>query len=149
MEDRSGDEVDLAAVAATARRVLAALGYDRGELGITFVGLEEIASLNREHLGREGTTDVIAFPLDEATAAADSADVPLLLGDVVISPGVARENWGAYGTSFPGELCRLVIHGILHVTGYDHESDAGEMHAKEEELVAALCGEGPHGGDPF
>lgn len=138
--NRSQIDIDLATVADVARRALEALGYDRGELGVIFVDRAEIARLNHEHLGREGATDVISFPIDSSPEDVPGTDVPLLLGDVVISPEVARENCENYGTGFSAEICRLALHGILHIAGFDHESDDGEMQSREDGLVDDLCG---------
>lgn len=140
VSNRTDIDVDLDAVVDIGRQALAELGYDRGELGISFVELDEIARLNHDHLGREGATDVIAFPLDDSPGEADDPQVPLLLGDVVISPEVAGDNCREYGTSLSGEICRLVVHGILHVAGFDHERDDGVMAARQEKLIGALCG---------
>jgi probable rRNA maturation factor len=120
-------------------RVLKSLDCSEGELGITFVPAQEIEELNREHLDREGVTDVISFPLDESAEKDGGQVLPVLLGDVVVSPEVARDNAQELGVSFHEELCRLVIHGILHISGYDHESDEGQMNVLEEQLVAGMC----------
>jgi len=133
--NRSGVELEPGVLKAAAERILADLGFERGELGVTLVDVEEMSALNRQHLDREGPTDVISFPLDEEA----EPGMPLLLGDVVICPQVARENSGLYGTTFGAEMCRLLVHGILHVAGFDHESDGGEMNGREEELVRAVC----------
>lgn len=138
--NRSPVEVDVDRVTDVARQGLEALGYDRGELGMIFVDRPEIVRLNQEHLGREGATDVISFPLDSSPEDSIGPGVPLLLGDVVICPEVARENCASHGTSFRGEICRLALHGILHIAGFDHEADAGEMQAREDGLVDDLCG---------
>ena len=95
-----------------------------GELGLTFVDEAAMAALNERHMGHDGPTDVLSFPLDgeDGPAAGDRADddVPRLLGDVVICPSVAARN-------APGpvddELALLVVHGVLHVLGWDHAAD--------------------------
>lgn len=140
ISNRSGFELDTEDLAAVAAAALVELGLARGELGVTFVGDEEISRLNLDFLGHEGPTDVISFPLDEEGSGQEDPAIPMLLGDLVISPATARENSSAYGVSFEEELCRLVIHGVLHVAGYDHERDNGEMMSRQEELVAAYCG---------
>jgi probable rRNA maturation factor len=139
VENRSMLEFDEDWVRRLAVSVLESLDCGEGELGITFVPTGEIEVLNREHLGRAGVTDVISFPLDDSREDAGGESLPLLLGDVVVCPEVARDNAAEFGVSFHEEMCRLVIHGILHVRGFDHEDDEGQMAAREEDLVAGLC----------
>jgi probable rRNA maturation factor len=89
---------------------------------VEFVDAQRIAELNREHRGVEGPTDVLSFPVDEAGPATG----PRELGDVVICPEQ---------TSDPTEA---VVHGVLHLCGYDHETDGGEMLALQDEVLASL-----------
>ncbi len=117
-----------------AMAALAAGGAGRhGELSITFVSDDEIAGLNREWLGREGPTDVIAFTLGDGEE---------LVGDVYIAPEVAARNAGELGIGPRQEALRLVIHGTLHVLGHDHpegeERYASAMYDLQEELLRAL-----------
>lgn len=147
VEDRSGYGIDAKAVKNAAEKVLAALGFNRGELGVWFVSVDEMLVLNRKYMGREETTDVISFPLDvpgekdERAAALESGQVmiPMLLGDVVICPQVAAKQARAAGTTVAEEICLLLIHGILHIAGYDHEKDTGEMEKKQANLVEKIC----------
>ena len=118
IDNRSGDAVDEAAAAALARQVLAAEGIDDGELGLAFVGPEEISRLKARHLGIEEATDVLSFPIDAGDAL--PAGVPRALGDVVLCPQVVGAEWRA-----------PLIHGLLHLLGYDH-GDA--MNEREEAL---------------
>lgn len=113
--NRSGVEVDEAAAAELARRVLRGEGIEDGELGIAFVPLEEIRELKREHLGIDEATDVLSFPIDGRDPL--PAGVPRQLGDAVLCPQVTGEAWR-------GPL----VHGLLHLLGYDH---GGEMDARE------------------
>lgn len=115
--NRSGVPVDEVAAAALARVVLDAEGVRDGELGIAFVSPDEILALKREHLGIEEATDVLSFPLDGRDELPDG--VPRALGDVVLCPQVAGEEWR-------GPL----VHGLLHLLGYDHGE---EMEARERE----------------
>jgi len=110
----------------------------RGELTLTFVDREEIADLNREHMGVDGPTDVLSFPLDPADAA-PLADEPLLLGDVVVCPAVAAEAFPTHAGTLDDELALLVVHGCLHVVGHDHADpeEAAVMRARELELLVA------------
>ena len=105
--NRSGEQVDEAAAAELARRVLASEEVSDGELGIVFVGSDEIRALKREHLGVDEATDVLSFPLDGREEL--PAGVPRALGDVVLCPQVVGDEWR-------GPL----VHGLLHLLGYDH-----------------------------
>jgi probable rRNA maturation factor len=101
---------------------LASAAIDDGHLAIELVDEARIRELNREHRGRDRPTDVLSFPVDE-----DGAPVgPRELGDVVICPPYASD------------LREAVIHGVLHLTGMDHETDGGEMLALQAELLTWL-----------
>jgi len=104
-----------------------------GELTLTFVDREEIAELNLEHMGKAGPTDVLSFPMDDELVAG----VPTLLGDVVISPAVAAEQFADHAGTFDDELALLVVHGILHVLGHDHAEpeETARMRASERDLL--------------
>ena len=118
IENRSGLEVDAAAAADHARRVLAAEGIEDGELGIAFVGPDESRTLKREHLGIDEATDVLSFLIDGRDSL--PAGVPRQLGDVVLCPQVVGDAWRA-----------PLAHGLLHLLGYDH---GPEMEAREQAL---------------
>lgn len=107
LANRSAEEVDEGAVARLAREVLAAEGIDEGELGIAFVAPGEMRVLKRDHLGVDEVTDVLAFPLDAREPL--PAGLPRQLGDVVLCPEVVGEAWRA-----------PLVHGLLHLLGYDH-----------------------------
>jgi probable rRNA maturation factor len=92
-----------------------------GELTLTFVDRDEIATLNEEHLGQVGPTDVLSFPLDDEPG--DVTVGPVLLGDVVICPAVAAEAAAGHAGTFDDELALLTVHGVLHVLGHDHADD--------------------------
>jgi probable rRNA maturation factor len=114
--NRSGVEVDEPGAVELARRVLSGEGIEDGELGIAFVGPEEIRGLKREHLGVDEPTDVLSFPIDGREPL--PAGVPRQLGDAVLCPQVTGEAWR-----------RPLVHGLLHLLGYDHGS---EMERREE-----------------
>ena len=114
--NRSGVEVDGAAAADLARRVLEAERVDSGEIGLAFVEPDEIRTLKREHLGIDEVTDVLSFPIDGRGEL--PAGVPRQLGDVVICPQVVADAWRA-----------PLVHGVLHLLGYDH---GAEMTRKEQ-----------------
>lgn len=109
-----------------------------GELTLTFVDRDEIAALNVEHLGHDGPTDVLAFPLDDELTGRP-VEVPVLLGDVVVCPDVAAGQASSHAGSLDDELALLVVHGVLHVLGHDHADADGahEMRARELELLEA------------
>jgi probable rRNA maturation factor len=142
-----GVVVDVERWAALASAALEAEGA-RGELTLTFVDRDEIAALNREHLGKDGPTDVLSFPLD-----ADDEDrqpgVPVLLGDVVVCPAVAAEQAAAHAGTVDNELALLVVHGVLHVLGHDHAQpdETALMRERELELLQVhhWRGEAPTG----
>jgi probable rRNA maturation factor len=113
-----GDALPADRVEAAAVLAAASAGVEDGHVAIEFVDAERIAALNLEHRGKPGPTDVLSFPIDE-----DDAFGPRELGDVVICP---------YHTE---DLLEAVIHGVLHLTGMDHETDAGEMLALQAELL--------------
>lgn len=115
-----------------------------GELTLTFVGRDVIAALNAEHLGHAGPTDVLSFPLDDATSPA-AAGVPVLLGDVVVCPAVAAEQAPDHAGDLDDELALLVVHGILHVLGHDHADriEREVMQAREVELLERHHWAGP------
>ena len=116
VENRSGVDVDAASALEHARAVLTAEGIADGELGLAFVGPEEIRSLKREHLGVDEATDVLSFPIDGRDEL--PAGMPRALGDVVLCPQVVGERWR-----------QPLTHGLLHLLGYDHGAD---MAARED-----------------
>jgi probable rRNA maturation factor len=111
--NRSGVDVDEQAAAELARRVLAEEGVTAGEVGLVFVPPDEARRLKREHLGVDETPDVLAFPIDGREELPDG--VPRQLGDVVICPDVVGEEWR-----------RPLVHGVLHLLGYEHGSEMDE-----------------------
>lgn len=99
----------------------------------------QIAALNSEFLDRSGPTNVIAFPMREGAFAGLNSD---LLGDVVISADTARQEADAAGLGFEERLDQLLVHGILHLCGYDHENDPAEarrMNKKSRQLLKAIA----------
>ena len=137
------DEPLAPALQGLARQVLAAEGV-RGaaELGLGFVTESDMADLNREWMGQEGATDVLAWPLDanaeddtvaEGDGPVPTVDVPRLLGDVVVCPAVAARQAETAGHDVADELALLVVHGVLHVLGHDHDGPEEEaaMQARE------------------
>ena len=119
VDNRSGITVDEPAAVEHACRVLRAEGIDDGELGLAFVGADEMRMLKRDHLGVDEPTDVLSFPIDGRDELPEG--VPRALGDVVICPQVVGEDW-----RWP------LTHGLLHLLGYDH---GAEMESREQELL--------------
>jgi probable rRNA maturation factor len=110
------------ALQAAATAALAAAGVDDGHLSIELVDSERIRSLNREHRGIDRPTDVLSFPVDGRGPVSG----PRELGDVVISPDDTTS------------LTEAVVHGVLHLCGYDHETDEGEMLELQDRVLAGL-----------
>ena len=115
ISNRSGVEVDADGASELARAVLASEGVEDGELGLAFVGPDEIRVLKREHLGVDEPTDVLSFPIDGRERL--PRGLPRQLGDAVLCPQVVGEAWR-----------QPLVHGLLHLLGYEHGS---EMEAKE------------------
>jgi len=120
-----------------AERVLRAL--DRHEQGVTiaFVSDRTIRRLNREFRGVDHPTDVLAFPFGEALEPT-APDASVYLGDIIISLETARRYAARWRIPLHRELQNLIIHGVLHLCGYDHETDQGEMRRLERRLRRAL-----------
>jgi probable rRNA maturation factor len=111
-------EIDEARLAALARHTLTSEEADDDiEMSVLFVDAESIRRLNAKFLGADYATDVLAFPMME-----DDEDW-VMLGDVYVCPEVARDNAARLGHSLDRELEMLVVHGILHLLGYDHQND--------------------------
>jgi probable rRNA maturation factor len=134
------------------------------ELSVMFVDEATIADLNTRFMEAEGPTDVLSFPIDgDPTTSGrwpddggpgpdrleDPEELPLLLGDVVVCPLVAERNAPTHAGSLDDELALLVVHGILHLLGMDHDLDTDRvaMQARERELLAAH--HGPLAADPW
>jgi probable rRNA maturation factor len=120
-----------------ARTVLRAEHVRDALLSITFVTNAEIRALNRAHLRRNGMTDVIAFGFRRAGRSTP------IVGDIYIAPAVARASARANKIPFREEITRLIVHGTLHVLGYDHPEDAARMRSamwrRQERLVKRLA----------
>jgi len=128
---------------APGRRLLAAvreaasrLGL-KGEATIRLAGEDEVRSLNREYRGRDRATDVLSFPLGEKLPDG------LYAGDILVCRPVAEEQARRSAHSLERELLLLAIHGLLHLKGFDHEQDGGEMLALQQRLFAELSGKLP------
>ena len=120
VDNRSGVVVDEAGAVELAGKVLRREGIDAGELGIAFVGEDEMRELKRTHLGVDEVTDVLSFPIDGRDELPDG--LPRALGDVVVCPQVVGDEW-----RWP------LTHGLLHLLGYDH---GDEMETREQDHLA-------------
>jgi probable rRNA maturation factor len=119
----------------TAQVILNALGFPDGEISILIVDDLQMEKLNRQYLHRRGPTNVMAFPMRAGEFAHLS---PQLLGDVVISMDTAAREAKSSGMQLEARFNELLVHGILHLGGYDHEKskpDARRMEAKSHELL--------------
>lgn len=123
------------------------------ELSLLFVDEAAMAELNERHMGSEGPTDVLAFPIDDELVepgrwpdngdpgpdrpTLDLDELPVLLGDVVVCPSVAARQAPEHDVDVDDEIALLVVHGILHVLGMDHAEDEerAAMQARERELL--------------
>ncbi len=135
--------LDEEAVARLVTRVLEAEEVDNAELAVEFVGERRIRALNREYRDRDEVTDVLSFPLEEAEESPGADDPsPRLLGDVLVCPRQALRQ--ALGDDLPPgvELAVLLVHGTLHLLGYDHEVDAGQMASRQAEIFELVEWEG-------
>lgn len=125
-----------ARVSEIARRVLASEGVREAMVSITFLGTRAMAALNRKHLGHRGATDVISFGFSESSRPGP------VIADIYIAPEVARANARRHGAGVREELARLVVHGLLHVLGYDHADDESRvtspMWERQERILARV-----------
>jgi probable rRNA maturation factor len=162
--NESGVEVDADAIVAVARHTLAQMGVNPlAELSVLLVDADYMAVLNHQWMGKDGPTDVLAFPMDENTSIdhgpAENTGAPTLLGDIVLCPEVAQAQAAKYGSPDPrmraetaeivkpvdgnygmgDELTMLTIHGVLHLLGYDHAEpeEEREMFALQGKLLDA------------
>ncbi|MDH3683112.1 MAG: rRNA maturation RNase YbeY [Acidimicrobiia bacterium] len=122
-----------------ARRTLEDEGVAGGTLDLIFVDPEPMAKLNREHLGSDRPTDVLAFPLDGPDRSSPGpGDPPAHLGDIVVCPSVAAAQAPEHCGDPEAELTLLIVHGVLHVLGHDHAepSDTAAMQARERHHLA-------------
>lgn len=126
--DPGAAPADLDPLVAAVRAACAAVGVQRASVGLLVVSPDQMARVNGEHRGRPEPTDVLSFPVDgpEALAWPDEGPAPEL-GDILICPQAARDP-----------LPVLAVHGLLHLVGYDHEVDDGQMLALQDEIVAAM-----------
>jgi probable rRNA maturation factor len=151
--------VDLDAVEALVRAVLRAEGVLDGELGVRLVGERRMRAVNLEFRDEDAVTDVLAFPLeddeDRVRGGGGEAGVPprmlgdviadappRMLGDVIVCMKRAERQAAAAGLPLSIELAVLLVHGVLHLLGHDHEADAGAMATRQVEVLEVVSWEG-------
>jgi probable rRNA maturation factor len=112
-----------------------------GELTLTFLDRAEMADLNVEHMGKEGATDVLSFPMDDVP----TPGVPTMLGDIVVCPAVAVDQFATHAGTLDDEVALLVVHGVLHVLGHDHAEveETATMRSRELALLERYHWNGP------
>lgn len=129
------------------RRIRKELQLGHAEVSVAFVSDAEIARLNRQYRRKKGPTDVLSFPAGPRPSSlrhsfvrsrALAADAPLFLGDIAIAPETARRYARKNGRTLASELRVLMLHGVLHLMGYDHETDTGQMDRIEQKLRRRL-----------
>ena len=130
-----GHTLDSALWQAFASRALSCIGVRQAGVTVAFVSDRTMRALNRRWRGRRGTTDVLSFPAgqDEFEKLAGET-----VGDVVVSVEQAARQATEHGLTFDEEVAQLILHGLLHLCGYDHERDDGEMNALELRLRRRL-----------
>ena len=152
-DEQHDHEIDLARWVLLARGVLTDEGVRAlAEVSLIFVDEPTIADLNQQFMGVEGPTDVLSFPIDSepepsgrvpdaggsGPGEAPLPEIPQLIGDVVICPALAARNALEHEVSFDDEVALLVVHGVLHLLGWDHvvDEEAERMEARERELLS-------------
>jgi len=128
-------KLDLKPSEILAEKALALIGKDRHGATIAFVSNRQMRALNKRFRGLNKTTDVLSFP---ATADELTDSVGTSLGDIAISVEQAEEQARENGLSLDQEIAQLVVHGLLHLCGYDHSTDNGEMNQLELRLRKKL-----------
>jgi probable rRNA maturation factor len=143
--DEQTQAVDLPALRALAELVVAEEGFpESSEVTVLLVSDDEMGSYNERFLTRSGPTDVLAFPVEDLKPGVaperDITDPPLLLGDIIVAPGYIFRQAEEYGVTFDDEMSLMVVHGILHLLGYDHQTDdeAEMMEARERQILAKV-----------
>jgi probable rRNA maturation factor len=129
---------DLHQFLARARR---ALRLPAESVGVCLVTNSEMARWNREYRGKAGPTDVLSFPARDENGTGTKQrrkSTPLYLGDIAIAPAVARRNARRFRRPLGQEMRILILHGMLHLMGYDHETDSVQMDRREQRLRRSL-----------
>lgn len=144
------EDVDGPRWAALLAAALGAEGVAGGaEVGLTFVSPSAMAELNAAHMGADGPTDVLAFPIDGLDAAGSATGAPGMVGDVVVCPAVAWAGAAAHAGSADDEVALLVVHGALHLLGHDHAEDDERARMRGRERALLADHHGRLAGDPW
>lgn len=133
--------IDVQRIASLADSTLGAVGRAGTSLSVVFVRDRAMRKLNCKYRGQDRTTDVLSFAAGDDLAGADQSSFigeATFLGDIVVSVDTARQQSSEAGHSLSRELDELVMHGVLHLCGYDHETDGGEMNRVELRLRRKL-----------
>ena len=136
--------IDVQRIATLSDATLGAVGRAGTSLSVVFVRDRAIRQLNRKYRNQDRTTDVLSFASGDALAGAEPGffiGEATFLGDVVVSVDTARQQASEAGHSVNRELDELVMHGVLHLCGFDHETDSGEMNRLELKLRRKLLTE--------
>jgi probable rRNA maturation factor len=143
LADEQDDPIDAEPLRRLAEMVLDEERFpDDTEVTLLFVGEDQIATYNDRFMQRQGATDVLAFPIEHLKPGVvperRPGGPPLNIGDVVIAPSFVRAQAEAAGVPINDELSLMVVHGLLHLLGYDHQEDkeADEMEDRERQLLA-------------
>ena len=125
-------------------RVRGELGFAPDSVTVQLISDRSMAKLNEKYRGKQGPTDVLSFPTNGARPAKRAEYV----GDIAISPETARRNARRFSRSLPLEMCILILHGMIHLAGFDHETDRGQMERYERRLRKRLGISGPAAAKP-
>jgi probable rRNA maturation factor len=150
VSDEQNSAVDGAGLRLLAESVLHDEGYPEGsEVTLMLVSDEAMADYNQRFMQRQGPTDVLAFPLDQfepgVAPRRRPGAPPVMLGDIIIAPAYVARQAMEHGSEFTDEVSLMVVHGLLHLMGWDHADDAQaeEMEARERTLLAKVGVERP------
>lgn len=142
LADEQTDPVDMSELRALAEMVLSEEGYpDSTEVAVLLVSEREMTGYNGRFLERDGPTDVLAFPVEDLLPGVvpdvDPHGPPLIVGDVIIAPAYVRRQAEEMGVGPEDEMALMVVHGVLHLLGYDHKNDeeAELMEQRERDLL--------------
>jgi probable rRNA maturation factor len=143
--DEQSTGIDLEAVKVLAEQVVSAEGFPPAtEVSVLLVSETDIADWNQRFLGVDGPTDVLAFPIEDLSPGSptpvESSAPPIMLGDVIIAPTYVKRQAADLEVDFDDEIALMVVHGLLHLMGYDHESDeeAEVMESRERQHLTSV-----------
>ena len=145
LADEQSGPVDLTDVVTLAEHVMRMEGLsEQSEVAIVLIDNDEMTRYNELYMGKSGPTDVLSFPIEDGRPGdpprRDPEGPPVNLGDIFIAPDIVRANAEAAGSAFQDELALMVVHGMLHLLGWDHieDDEARRMERKERELLMVV-----------